>query len=76
MENLRAEYYLLLNIAGGNVPYSYTRTKAGAPRSERWPVASSNITDFRLWELQNRRRKCRFVKVLTEILTLFPAEIR
>ena len=47
-----------------------------APRAERGPGASSNITVFRLCELQNRRRKCSFKKVFTEILKVFPVEIR
>ena len=37
----------------------------GAPRAERGPGASSNMTDFRFCELQNRRRKCRiFVRII------------
>ena len=62
---------------------------AGALRAERGPRASSNMTDFRFYELQNKRRKFRiFVrimydvipppkeKVFTEILTFFLVEIR
>ena len=38
---------------------------AGAPRAEREPGASSNITHFQFCELQNRRRKCRiFVRIM------------
>ena len=51
-------------------------TASGAPRADRGPGASSNITDFRLCELQNRRRKCRFKMVFTEIPKVFTAEIR
>ena len=37
----------------------------GPPRGERGPGASTNITDFRFCELQNRRRKCRsFVRIM------------
>ena len=63
-----------------------TGQTARAPRAEGGPEASSNMTDFRLCELQNRRRKCRsFVqimmwsqkkKVFTEIFPVFPVEIR
>ena len=35
--------------------------RPGAPRAKRGPGAFSNITDFWLCELQNRRRKCRFM---------------
>ena len=38
---------------------------AGAPRAERGPGASSNMTDLRFCELQNRRRKCcSFVRIM------------
>ena len=44
---------------GGN------KNRAGAPRAERGPGASSNMTDFRFCDLQNRRRKCRsFVRIM------------
>ena len=37
----------------------------GLPRAERGPGASTNITDFRFCELQNRRRKYRsFVRIM------------
>ena len=41
------------------------KLSTGAPRAERGPGASSNMTDFRFCELQNRRRKCRsFVRIM------------
>ena len=41
------------------------RWRTGAPRAERGPGASSNKTDFRFRELQNRQKKCRsFVRIM------------
>ena len=38
---------------------------SGAPRAVRGPGASSNMTDFRFCELQNRRKQCRsFVQIM------------
>ena len=58
----------------------------GAPGAKRGPGANSNMTDFRFCGVQNRRRKCYSLvrkmmwsqkkKVFTEILTVFPFEIR
>ena len=40
----------------------------GPPRAERGLGASTNITDFRFCELQNRRRKCHsFVPIIIVI---------
>ena len=59
---------------------------AGAPRAERRPGASWNMTEFRFYELQNRRKQCRsFVQIMmrsqkkkffTGILTFFSVKIR
>ena len=57
------------------------------PGIKSGPGASSNMTDFRFCEVQNRRKKCcslvrkmmwslRKKKVFTEILMFFPVEIR
>ena len=64
---------------------AFSRTVAPGTKSRAG--ASSNMTDFRFCEVQNRRRKCcRLVrklmwspkkkKVFTKILTVFPVEIR
>ena len=45
--------------------FSLAFLKPGAPKAERGPGASSNKTDFRFRELQNRRRQCRnFVQIM------------
>ena len=60
---------------------------AGAPRAERRPGDSWNMTEFRFCELQNRRKQCRsFVPIMmrsqkkkkffTGILTIFSFKIR
>ena len=59
---------------------------AGAPRAERRPGSSWNMTEFRFCELQNRRKQCRsFVQIMmrsqkkkffTGILTIFSFKIR
>ena len=62
-------------------------SRRSAAGDQKWPGASSNMTDFRFCEVQNGRRKCcslvrkmmwspKKKTAFTEILTVFPVEIR